>query len=483
MLSIANWRDPNVSDSIINGIANIGPSGVGHLIGILEQDEPEVPTVLVGKALAKIRDPRSIDRLQKRLKKVMQQPPGGRPPHVPIADALEPFWTELSDESRALCAIAKSDWRKFALVGPIGIPLLFNEITPQTGYDICKWLSFPLIDIGGPGLPHLVAALKDERPQVRTTVAMAIERLGDDRATAELMAAFDREDEPTIRRLIADAIVSCGAALTPEQQLKYALISGRWVKAAEVGTVAVGKLLDIAANAPGNVFHAIAAALAQAKPPAIEPLIDALRDGRSFVRSTAAEALDKIGDVRAVAPLFAMIEHEGDDYARCVAQAALQRFAATMDNEQRKTAEDLGIIGQVPVDSAAGLPTDQVRCRACGNVQERDAYQKALDVRARAKGAERMLNLSQEIQCVKCGSFDIVDPRRAQSVTSAEDRFVRLMANRIAQSGTDRVALRAIGEELNRIGGHKLMLAAFRHAPNSGRWLEEVWDRIGDWQS
>jgi hypothetical protein len=48
------------------------------------------------------------------------------------------------------------------------------------------------------------------------------------------------------------------------------------------------------------------------------------------------------------------------------------------------------------------------------------------------------------------------------------------------------VRARAIGEELHRMGGHKLMQAAYYHVervlgPRAGVPLQSVWHRVGDW--
>ena len=55
--------------------------------------------------------------------------------------------------------------------------------------------------------------------------------------------------------------------------------------------------------------------------PAVEPLIQALKDEDSFVREGAAEALGKIGDKRAVEPLINALKDEDRDVREAAAEA------------------------------------------------------------------------------------------------------------------------------------------------------------------
>ena len=75
-------------------------------------------------------------------------------------------------------------------------------------------------------------------------------------------------------------------------------------------------------------------------PRAVEPLFAALRDKDCFVSKAAAEALGKIGDARAVEPLIAALGDKFSDVREAAARAlvkigepAVERLKAAQDDE------------------------------------------------------------------------------------------------------------------------------------------------------
>jgi signal transduction histidine kinase len=78
-----------------------------------------------------------------------------------------------------------------------------------------------------------------------------------------------------------------------------------------IGAPVVGTLIDVFKDADGTIRAAAAEALGKIGDiRAVEPLIDALKDTHHSVRRAAAEALGKIGDTHAVEPLIAALDDE-----------------------------------------------------------------------------------------------------------------------------------------------------------------------------
>ena len=133
----------------------------------------------------------------------------------------------------------------------------------------------------------LLATLQRQRLDVRRAAVEALGRLGDVRAVEPLLA------------MLRDSDVVCAAG-------------GR--RGAGVGWVTYGpwsRCWRRCATATWYVRRAAVEALVRlGDVRAVEPLLAMLRDSDGDVRLAAVEALGRLGDVRAVEPLLAMLQRQ-----------------------------------------------------------------------------------------------------------------------------------------------------------------------------
>jgi len=187
-----------------------------------------------------------------------------------------------------IAALKDSDWdisRKAARsLGRIGDVRAVDPLIATLGSDhLCAEARDALVGIGAPAVEALIAVLKDGNWKMRDEAASLLGRIGDARAVEPLVVALEDEDKD-VRRVAARALGWLGDSRAVEP-LKHALPSP-----------------------DGATERAAADALVAIWSPAVDPLIAALKSKHQPVRVSAAEALGKLGDVRAVAPLIAALE-------------------------------------------------------------------------------------------------------------------------------------------------------------------------------
>jgi HEAT repeat protein len=165
----------------------------------------------------------------------------------------------------------------------------------------------------------LVLALKDEDSNVRNGAAEALLSTG--KSAVEPLVLALKDEDSNVRMRVADTLDKLG--WTPEddsERAHYLIATQEWDELALFGE------------------------------PAVEPLIQALKDGNSDVRMRAIGALGMIGDVRAVEPLIQALK---DEYWN-------------VNKEAEKT---LGTIGEPAIESLIQALKDEswaVRKRAAG---------------------------------------------------------------------------------------------------------------------
>jgi HEAT repeat protein len=150
----------------------------------------------------------------------------------------------------------------------------------------------------------LIKALGDVEPEIRLAAVRALGALGDARAVEPLVAILEGGGDSLLRQAAAEALGALGDARAVEPltaALRDAVRAVRRAAAAALGRC--GPPSD--PNVQGWYLVALgdwdrAAALGE---PAVEPLLDALKEGEEH----AARALGRIGDARAVEPLAAAL--------------------------------------------------------------------------------------------------------------------------------------------------------------------------------
>lgn len=243
-------------------------------------------------------------------------------------------------------------------------------------YWIAKQNWTECVRLGTLAVEPLITALKDRDAQVRRFAAEALGKIGDARALAPLIAA-SRDQEKFIRKVAAAALKNientCGvepfiAALhdtasdvrqtaaetldrlgwkpaADETGLAYWIAKGNWLECASIGTAAVEPL--IAELKSGNPAPAAALEKLGWKPgidetgmaywiakqdweecvrigaPAVQSLIAVVQGEKTHLHRGAAEALGRIGDIRALEPLIIALK---DRHVREAAIKALGRI-------------------------------------------------------------------------------------------------------------------------------------------------------------
>ena len=146
---------------------------------------------------------------------------------------------------------------------------------------------------------ELIRELRDKDWRVRWDAALALRKIGDERAVEPLINAL-RDEYPDVRRAAAEALGKIGDKKAIEP-LIIALRDKDW----RVRWDAALALREIGDER------------------AVEPLINALRDGSPEVCRAAAEALGKIGDKKAIEPLIIALRSL---FVRYAAIEALERI-------------------------------------------------------------------------------------------------------------------------------------------------------------
>lgn len=187
-------------------------------------------------------------------------------------------------------------------------------------------------------VPALIAALRDEDAQVRSSAAFALGRMGDEGlsiAVAALTAAL-RDEDTQVRRSAAYTLKSIGSPSAPALPALIEALQDedKWVRVytgfalGEIGepaAPAVPQLITALQNQDADIRYSAAFALGKIglkAAPAVPALTQALQAPETVVREYAALALGRIGEPArsAVPTLTTML---GDSYSGVRTRAAI----------------------------------------------------------------------------------------------------------------------------------------------------------------
>jgi HEAT repeat protein len=210
-------------------------------------------------------------------------------------------------------------------------PLL--DAAGREGYSaVFEAVAEALARIGPSCVKHLIEALEDRRAFVRSTAKRALGKIGDSRAIQPLLNAAEREGNSFAIKSTADALVQIGSSsieiLVQALDDQHAFVR---LSAAEAlwrlgDPRGIETLLDVAANSQSAASMTIVADALVRLGTSTDRLIRALQEGPVCMRATAAEALGKLGDRSALAPLVAVVESACDDVLRIAAVKALGKL-------------------------------------------------------------------------------------------------------------------------------------------------------------
>ncbi|MFQ5520302.1 MAG: HEAT repeat domain-containing protein, partial [Candidatus Methylomirabilia bacterium] len=220
-------------------------------------------------------------------------------------------------------------------------------------YRIAKGQWGKCSQIGAPAVELLIAALEDERGDVRVGAARALGRIGDARAVEPLIGILGDTDWQ-VRRVAAEALDRLGwQPDRSEAGARYWMAKGQWDECVAMGAPAVEPLITMLGAEDRGVRKAAAEVLGRmGEVRAVEPLIVALGD----VRAAAAQALGILGDGRAVEPLIAALGDEDGDAPEAVIEAlgrlgdarAVEPLIVALENQNYEVREaSAGALGRL----------------------------------------------------------------------------------------------------------------------------------------
>jgi HEAT repeat protein len=203
-------------------------------------------------------------------------------------------------------------------LGKIGeaqaVPALSTALLNDKSYSVREAAAEALGMIGDPhATESLSSGLKEEDQRVREAVVQALGQTGDAGAL-ELLTAILQDTDPGMRLLASKAL----AKLADSPGLRW---QTHWVT---IRTLLHISVLDENKRAR----EAAAKALEEIGKPAVELLIDALKNKDAKIRQGAASTLGQIGDKRAVEAILTTLQDE-DGAVRASAASALGQIGDT----------------------------------------------------------------------------------------------------------------------------------------------------------
>ncbi|MFX0134163.1 MAG: HEAT repeat domain-containing protein, partial [Candidatus Hodarchaeota archaeon] len=276
------------------------------------------------------------------------------------AEALQKNgWKPRSNEEKIVYFITKKSWDELKKLGKLAVELLILDLQCEDS-NVRHEAAIALGNIGdNTAVSPLIQTINDEDSRVRQEVATALGNIGDNEAVGPLIQALKDEDNK-VRREAAIALGNIGdnEAVCP---LIQALKDEDWYVTENVAE-ALGKLEDIRAvdsliqylidgdyqslktiNALGKfidekaintLIQAIFTSeyawdirdiLINTSEWAIEPLIDALKSRRWYIREKLAFVLSGIKDSRAIEALIKILKKKNDtDRAKSYAAKGIE---------------------------------------------------------------------------------------------------------------------------------------------------------------
>ena len=156
----------------------------------------------------------------------------------------------------------------------------------------------------------LLKALNHKDEGVRTDAAKALGDIEDVKAVEVLIQAL-KDEVDSVRYEAAVALERLGWKPGDDtEKARYLIAKREWGDLAGLGGPAVESLIQALKDEDRDVRTGAAEALRKIGEPAVDPLIKALKDENSDVREVAAECLGEIGDARAVEPLIQALKHK-----------------------------------------------------------------------------------------------------------------------------------------------------------------------------
>jgi HEAT repeat protein len=235
------------------------------------------------------------ERLQERLFAVTPKPPPGYD--------RKRYEAEMSAQATAVRQALTAAFRRSLApsADPASAALLFGANDYWIDYD---WRDVEADKVGRDAAGPLSGLLKHENPDVRGGAAIALGKIGRS-DTVEPVIALLNDGDPDVRMKAARALADFG-----DSRAVRPLI-------AALKRMEIPDAMRICGNEPEPEWEPAArAAWALGKlkaTEAVDPLIASLKEGDCHFEMCVAEALGRIGDPKAIAPLIALWREDGPD--------------------------------------------------------------------------------------------------------------------------------------------------------------------------
>ena len=195
---------------------------------------------------------------------------------------------------------------------------------PQTDQEkidyLLAWQDWDsLAKLGKPAYPTMVKLLGSKEPAIRRAVADGLGEMGDLRAVAPL-AALLRDPVDDVRQSAAHSLGRLSyKPATPVEEAWYLAGLGEWERVAKLGAAArpvlMAGLTDEWLGSRAICIRMLGEAKDKAAVPALVKMLKEVQQGRD-VREAIVDALGKIADPRAFAPLLAAMGRDDDVFVR-----------------------------------------------------------------------------------------------------------------------------------------------------------------------
>lgn len=233
-------------------------------------------------------------------------------------------WHAVEPGEKEVYWVARKRWDECV---KIGAPAVAPLIAVLRDAAVREEATAALVQIGAPAVAPLITALKDMDLDKRKRAAAILGEIGDTRAVGPLTAALQDLGGPglpaavkALRRIgepVTGPLVAALGDRSEQVRQDAAMALG------EIGdTDAVEPLVAALGDSSAGVRESAARALGWiGDAQATEPLIAALGDKDWRVRKAAARALETTGDERATAPLLAALEDKSREVCKVAAFA------------------------------------------------------------------------------------------------------------------------------------------------------------------
>jgi HEAT repeat protein len=350
--SIAYWLQKDDVDQCVK----LGSKAVESLIDGLKNDNTLVPAAA---ALGRIGDTRAVKPLIAALKSEKQEQRIAAVQalgQIRDGSAVEPLITAYGDEPMIFCRMnrrsyitnvetRRSEPLKKAVVtaliqmGYSAIPPIFELLKSGRGLGFSSLIETVFVDIGPAAVNPLVAVLNHPDTQLRYTAASILVRIGN--PSIQPLTDLLLNKDKALQELAVSTLDKLKWQPTKNNKgAVYFVHKRQWTSCVEIGKPAVEPLINVlrdkdvkvrekVAQTLGKIgdSSAVPALIAAAKDKeyqvrcevlealvnigdsqVVEVLINALKDQHFRVRYTAVEGLAKIGDARVVDPIIALLK-------------------------------------------------------------------------------------------------------------------------------------------------------------------------------